>query len=317
VESPKRQELSRWIKKRAESLGFAVCGIAKADYLEEDDERFYQWLQRDYQAGMRFMERYRDIRPDPRKLLPGARSVIVVLMNYFPSEPLHLANNYKIAKYAYGRDYHLVIREKLNQLTVELKEIAGDFQVRAFTDSAPVLERAWAQKAGLGWIGKNTCLIHPGMGSFVFIGEIITDMDLAYDQQQVNDLCGGCTRCIDACPTGAICAPRLLDAGKCISYYTIEHRNDLPADLSGKFQDWIFGCDICQDVCPWNRKAQPHGEEMFKPAKELVDMDKEKWERLTGQQFKALFMESAVLRTKFSGLKRNIHFLKNKDLKSQ
>jgi len=242
--------------------------------------------------------------------MPGAKSVISVLMNYFPAEKLPENNNYKIAKYAYGKDYHLVIREKLDLLIKEIKERIGDFEVRAFTDSAPVLDKAWAEKAGLGRIGKNSCLIHPKLGSFVFIGELITNLELEYNSQRINDLCGGCTRCIDACPTGAIIAPWLLDARKCISYYTIEYRGDLPPDEKEKFKDWIFGCDICQDVCPWNRKAEPHDESSLKPSTRLLEMDIEKWEQLTKEQFNILFRESAVKRTKFEGLRRNITFLK-------
>jgi len=259
------------------------------------------------------MNRNHEKRTDPRALLPGARSVISVLMNYYPAETLPDENNYKIAKYAYGKDYHMVIREKLNQLMADLREFAGEHQSRALTDSAPVLERAWAEKAGLGWIGKNTCLIHPKMGSFVFIGEIITDLELEYDNHQINDLCGGCTRCIDACPTGAIVAPRVLDSARCISYFTIEYRGELPEEKKTNFQDWIFGCDICQDVCPWNRKAVPHSENSFKPSSGLLEMDKEKWEQLTEEQFRVFFKESALSRTKFKGLKRNIDFLKNEE----
>lgn len=260
---------------------------------------------------MGFMTRYSDKRLDPRLLLPGARSVISVLLNYFPEENLPDENNFKIAKYAYGKDYHLVIRDRLNLFIEEIKARAGEFQARAFTDSAPVMDKAWAEKAGLGWIGKNTCLIHPKLGSFVFIGEIITDLELEYDQHQVNDLCGGCTRCIEACPTGAIIAPRMLDARKCISYYTIEYRGELPTPKKDNFKDWIFGCDICQDVCPWNRQAKANSEDAFRPNPALREMIKARWEQLTPDQFNDLFRESAVKRTKFTGLKRNILFLKN------
>lgn len=260
---------------------------------------------------MGFMTRYSDKRLDPRLLLPGARSVISVLLNYFPEENLPDENNFKIAKYAYGKDYHLVIQDRLNLLIEEIKVRAGEFQARAFTDSAPVMDKAWAERAGLGWIGKNTCLIHPKLGSFVFIGEIITDLELEYDQHQVNDLCGGCTRCIEACPTGAIIAPRMLDARKCISYYTIEYRGELPTPEKDNFKDWIFGCDICQDVCPWNRQAKANSEDTFRPDQALREMTKTRWEQLTPEQFNDLFRESAVKRTKFTGLKRNILFLKN------
>jgi len=310
LETSDRHRISQWIKSRAESLGFAACGIAEATHLEKDDVRLNHWLLHGYHGEMEYMARNREKRTDPRNLLPGARSVLLFLMNYYPAENPSAENNYKIAKYAYGKDYHLVIRGKLNQLITEIKTFAGDFQSRAFTDSAPFLERAWAEKAGLGWIGKNTCLIHPKLGSFVFIGEIITDLELEYDDHQINDLCGGCNRCIEACPTGAILAPRLLDAGKCISYLTIEYRGELPREEKDNFKDWIFGCDICQDVCPWNRKAKPHNERTFNPSAGLLEMDKELWGQLTEDQFKELFRESAVNRTKFKGLKRNILFLK-------
>ena len=314
METAQHHEISQWIKAKAEVLGFSACGIAKAAFLENDEDRFNHWLQQGNHGEMLYMARNRDKRLDPRILLPGAKSVISVLMNYFPGKNLPEKSNYKIAKYAYGKDYHSVIRDKLNLLIEELKEQLGDFQARAFIDSAPVLDKAWAEKAGLGWIGKNTCLIHPKFGSFVFIGEIITDLELQSDSHQINDLCGGCTRCIDACPTGAIIAPRLLDARKCISYYTIEYRGDLPVEEKDNFKDWIFGCDICQDVCPWNRKAKPHNESSFQPEPGMQGMDKEKWEQLTEDQFNDFFWESAVRRTKFKGLKRNIQFLKNQGI---
>jgi len=311
LETADHHEISQWIKTRAGALGFSACGIAEATFLEQDADRLNQWLLKGYHGDMLYMSRDREKRLDPRLLLPGARSVISVLLNYFPEKKLPENNNYKIAKYAYGKDYHLVIRDKLNRFTGEIKERFGDFQSRSFTDSAPVMDKAWAEKAGLGWIGKNTCLIHPKLGSFVFIGEIITDLELEYDNHQINDLCGGCNRCIEACPTGAILGPRLLDANKCISYCTIEFRGELPQKDKENFQDWIFGCDICQDVCPWNRKALPHNEDYFKTLTGLQEMDKEKWEELTEERFNEIFRESAVSRTKFKGLKRNILFLKN------
>jgi epoxyqueuosine reductase len=313
LENTHPHDISLWIKSRAEALGFSACGISRADLLEEDGDRLEKWLAGNYQGEMNYMANHLEMRKDPRLLHPGAKSVISVLLNYFPAETLPEKDNYKISKYAYGKDYHEVIREKLNRLVADLKAYAGDFQARAFTDSAPVLDRAWAEKSGLGWIGKNTCLIHPKIGSFVFIGEIITDLELEYDQQRVNDLCGGCTKCIDACPTGAILAPRLLDARKCISYYTIEYRGEIPEGEMENFKDWVFGCDICQDVCPWNRKAKPHTEKDFFPAPGLMAMDKAAWEDLTEEKFIELFSKSAVRRTKLHGLKRNITFVKNKD----
>jgi epoxyqueuosine reductase len=310
LETESRHEISQWIKTRASELGFAACGIVEAAYLENDANRLDHWLEQGFQGEMHYMSRNSEKRTDPAKLVPGARSVIVMLMNYFPEKNLPEKDNYKIAKYAYGKDYHLVIREKLNRLMQDLKDRTIDFEARAFTDSAPVLERAWAEKAGLGWIGKNTCLIHPKLGSFVFIGEIITNLELEFDRNQVNDLCGGCTRCIDACPTSAIIAPRLLDARKCISYLTIEYRGDLPHEAKDQFKDWIFGCDICQDVCPWNRKSLPNQETDFQPGSLLLEMSKEKWEKLTPETFNLLFRESAVKRTRYEGLQRNISFLK-------
>ena len=310
METARRHEISQWIKNRSSELGFAICGIARAALLEKDAERLNQWLANGFHGEMHYMARNTDKRQDPRILLLEARSVIMLLMNYFPATTLPEKDNYKIARYAYGMDYHLVIREKLNQLGREMTEMTGPAQYRAFTDSAPVMERAWAEKAGLGWIGKNTCLINPNLGSFVFIGEIITDLELEYDDRITNDRCGGCTRCIDACPTGAIIAPHMVDSRKCISYYTIEFRGDLPSEEKEKFNDWIFGCDICQEVCPWNRKALPHCERVFLPAPGLIDMNKEKWEHLSSEEFNALFKKGAVKRTGFEGLKRNINFLK-------
>jgi epoxyqueuosine reductase len=310
LETGNRHEISQWIKARASELGFAACGIAETAFLEKDEERLDFWLAQGYHGEMAYMARNREKRMDPRLLLPGARSVIVMLMNYFPGENLPEKDNYKISRYAYGKDYHDVIKEKLSLLISGLKQRAGAIQARAFTDSAPVLERAWAEKAGLGWIGKNSCLIHPKIGSFVFIGEIITDLELEYDDQKINDLCGGCNKCAEACPTDALIAPRILDSRKCISYLTIESRDELPLEVRGKFNDWIFGCDICQDVCPWNRKAKSHQEKEFKPKAGLPEMNKTKWEQLTRDEFNNLFSDSAVQRTGYEGLKRNIFFLK-------
>ncbi len=313
MENKNPHDISAWIKTRALQLGFSACGIAEAGTLEDDAIRLSQWLSRGFHGTMDYMARNADKRTDPCQLLPGARSVIVVLLNYFPERNLPETDNYKIAKYAYGRDYHFVIRDKLNQLTNELSALAGPMQARAFTDSAPVLERAWAEKAGLGWIGKNTCLIHPKLGSFFFIGEIITNLELEYDNNRINDLCGGCTKCTDACPVGAFAGPRVLDSGKCISYLTIEHRGELPVERKEQFNDWIFGCDICQDVCPWNRKAKAHQVEDFRPSQMLSSMNKALWENLTEDEFRELFMDSAVKRTKYIGLTRNINFLKYRE----
>jgi epoxyqueuosine reductase len=308
--------LSEWIKTRALELGFSACGISKAEHLEKDDDRLRNWLLNGYQGGMSYMERNLEKRTDPRLLVDGAKSVITVLLNYYPAELLPEENNYKIARYAYGWDYHDVIKDKLRELVEDIKlEIGnrkseiGNLSARAFVDSAPVLDKAWAERAGLGWIGKNTCLIHPKLGSFLFVGEIITNLELEYDTGRVNDLCGGCTRCLDACPTGALVGARKLDARKCISYLTIEYKGELPESEKEKFHDWIFGCDICQEVCPWNRFAKPTQIEEFRPSEELKSMDKEKWHALDKEQFQKLFKGSAVKRTKFEGLRRNIDFL--------
>jgi epoxyqueuosine reductase len=302
--------ISQWIRKRSAELGFEACGIARADHLADHDNWLKHWLSDGYHGEMNYLERNHEKRVDPRVLMPGAKSVIVFLKNYNPEKSLPEADNFKIARYAYGKDYHDVIKEKLKKLIAELGKLAGPIQARAFTDSAPVLERAWAEKAGLGWIGKNTCLIHPKLGSYVFIAEIITDLELDHDLGKVNDFCGGCTRCLDACPTGALSDPRSLDARKCISYLTIEYRGHLPEEHKPGFRDWIFGCDICQEVCPWNRKAQPHGEMEFNPATLLQEMNKAKWEGLSKEEFEILFRGSAVQRTGFEGLGRNIEFLK-------
>ena len=309
-----RHEISNWIKSRTIEIGFSECAIAEAGFLTDEEARLDRWLELGYHGEMGYMARNREKRLDPRNLLPGARSVIIVLMNYFPSGTLPENDNYKIAKYAYGMDYHFVIREKLKKLVNDINSRYGQMNARVFTDSAPVLERAWAEKTGLGWIGKNTCLIHPKNGSFFFIGEIITDMELEYDDRKINDLCGGCTRCIEACPTGAIIAPRLLDARKCISYLTIEFNGELPGEQQDAFNDWIFGCDICQDVCPWNRKAEHHQVTEFHPQPLLKTMNKARWEALTRDEFQVLFSNSAVKRTGFEGLTRNIFFVKKKEI---
>jgi epoxyqueuosine reductase len=260
---------------------------------------------------MGYMERNIEKRLDPRNLVESARSVISVILNYFPENTLPEDNNYKLSKYAYGRDYHKVIRKKLKSIINLLKEEGKSENTRGFTDSAPVLDRAWAQRAGLGWIGKNTCLINVKHGSFLFIGEIITDVELEYDNSFDKDFCGGCTKCLDACPTNAIIAPRILDSRKCISYLTIEHKSNLPEELKASFEDWIFGCDVCQDVCPWNRTSKPHTESSFEIKKKLFHMTKEDWENLPEEEFDELFIGSAVKRTGFHGLSRNIKFNKN------
>jgi epoxyqueuosine reductase len=301
--------LEGWIKQRSALLGFEACGISAAGFLEAEKEPLQKWLLEGMHGEMSYMERNLDKRLNPGLLLDNAKSVISFLYNYYPLEPLPPEDNFILSKYAYGRDYHLVIKEKLHLLVNEIKQKSGDFRFRVFTDSAPVMERAWASNSGLGWIGKNTCLIHPKLGSFFFLAEIITDLELQPDTAKVNDLCGGCTRCIDRCPTGAIVAPRVLDSRKCISYLTIEYRNQLPPELKDDFGEMIFGCDICQDVCPWNRFSKPHQEPQFAPGEDLKGMNKEKWSGLTEDEFDGMFRGSAVQRTGFRGLKRNIAFL--------
>lgn len=290
-------ETSAWIREHAREMGFLACGISEAGELQEEKMHLEDWLRQGLQGEMGYMERNLDKRLDPRRLLPGARSVISFLFNYFPKQPLPAEDNLTLSKYAYGRDYHRVIRDKLHLLLKELKLAAGDFSARAFTDSAPVLDRAWAHRSGLGWIGKNTCLIHPKHGSFFFIAEIITDLELEADRQRINDLCGGCTRCIDMCPTGAIIAPRVLDARKCISYLTIEYQGELPEEHREKFGEMIFGCDICQDVCPWNKFSRPHNEPRFEPPDALKALDRQGWLDLDPESFEKIFKESAVQRT--------------------
>jgi epoxyqueuosine reductase len=312
-----RHELTQWIKTLSKSMGFDACGISEACYLREDADRLQEWLGAGFHAGMGYMERNREKRLDPRLLVPGAKSVISFLLNYYPAEELRTDNNYRISRYAYGQDYHDVICGKLDQIIKELQRVSnprvGNPVARVFTDSAPVLDRAWARRAGLGWIGKNTCLIHPKLGSYVFIGEIITGLAFEYDTVKINDLCGGCTRCIDACPTTAIIAPRRLDARKCISYHTIESKEILPVENKYRFGNWIFGCDICQEVCPWNRRPETHRVPEFMPSEELKSMNREKWDQLTREQFQQIFRNSAVKRTKFEGIKRNIEFLDKSD----
>ena len=297
------------IKTEAQRLGFDYVGISKADFLEEEAPRLENWLNNNMHGQMSYMQNYFDKRLDPRLLVPGAKSVISLLLNYYPSEEQKDPSAPKISKYAYGKDYHLVIKEKLNQLLEFIKENIGEVDGRAFVDSAPVLDKAWAKKGGLGWIGKNSNLLNKSSGSFFFIAELIVDLELEYDGA-VKDYCGTCTKCIDACPTDAIVAPYVVDGSKCISYFTIELKENIPSEMKGKFNDWMFGCDICQDVCPWNRFSKPHSEPHFQPNGELLNMTMQDWEEITEETFKRVFKDSAVKRTKFSGLKRNIEFLK-------
>ena len=299
---------SSWIKRKATELGFDYCGIAPAGFLEKEAPRLEQWLKLGMHGDMHYMENHFDKRLDPRKLVDGAKSVIVFLKNYFPENEIDQTDNYIISKYAYGKDYHFVIKEKLKGLISGLREKAGEINARAFVDSAPVLERAWAAKAGLGWIGKNANFIHPKAGSFFFLAEIITDLELKYDQPTEKDFCGTCRKCIDACPTQAIIAPRVIVSKKCISYLTIELKDKIPEEFKGRFKDRVFGCDICQDVCPWTRFSKPHDEPQFNPYPGLTEMNKKDWEVLSVDGFNEVFKKSAVKRTKYAGLMRNIQF---------
>jgi epoxyqueuosine reductase len=297
------------IKTAAASMGFSFCGIAKAEFLEDEAPRLEQWLQRGYQGKMSYLENHFDKRLDPRLLVPGAKSVITLGYNYFPTEDLSQASQLKIAKYAYGEDYHHVIKDKLKSLLAELRLSIGDIDGRAFVDSAPVMERAWAQRAGMGWIGKNSLLLNKRMGSFFFLAELIIDLELDYDSP-VKDYCGTCTACMDACPTEAIPEPYVVDGSKCISYFTIELKEAIPEEAKGKFDNWIFGCDICQDVCPWNRFSSAHQEKKFDPSDELKNLSKSDWKEITEELFEQVFRKSAIKRTKWQGLQRNIEFVK-------
>jgi epoxyqueuosine reductase len=296
------------IKAEAKRLGFLSCGISKAEFLEEEAPRLENWLKKNMHGEMGYMENHFDKRLDPTKLVEGSKSVISLLLNYFPGES-QKENTYKLSKYAYGQDYHHVIKSKLKELQNFISEEIGEVSGRAFVDSAPVLDKAWAAKSGLGWIGKHSNLLTQQVGSFYFIAELIVDLELEYDHR-VTDHCGTCTACIDACPTQAIVEPYVVDGSKCISYLTIELKNEIPSEFQGKMDDWMFGCDVCQDVCPWNRFSKSHREPLFNPNPDLLSMTKKDWEEITEDVFKKVFQKSAVKRTKFSGLKRNIEFLK-------
>jgi epoxyqueuosine reductase len=297
------------VKKIAAEAGFDFCGIAKAIKLDEDAKRLESWLNKGMHGTMHYMERYFDMRIDPCKLVPGARSVITLLLNYFPHEKQD-GDAFKISKYAYGKDYHEVIREKLNKYIDSIKSAIGDFHGRGFVDSAPVLERTWAQRSGLGWVGKNGNLINKENGSFFFIATLITDLDLEPDDPFAKDHCGSCTRCIDACPTDAILPGKVVDGSKCISYFTIELKDMLiPTEMKGKFENWAFGCDICQDVCPWNRFAKPTNEIEFTPLPGILNISTKEWEDMTEEKFKSIFRHSALNRSKLKGIQRNLKFL--------
>ena len=296
------------IKTEASRLGFSFCGVSKAGYLEEEAPRLESWLNKNMHGDMHYMENNFDKRLDPTKLVEGSKSVISLLFNYYPEE-IQRDDSFKISKYAYGEDYHFVIKHKLKDIVHFINDNIGEIDARVFVDSAPVLDRAWAKKSGLGWVGKNGMLINKKQGSFFFLAEIILDLELAYDNP-VADHCGTCTACVDACPTEAILPNKVVDGSKCISYFTIELKDEiLPKEVNGKFNDWMFGCDICQDVCPWNRFSLVHNEPKFKPNEKLLNFSKSEWNEITEEVFQEVFKKSPVKRTKYAGLKRNINFL--------
>jgi epoxyqueuosine reductase len=305
---PLKEKYTTFIKSEALRLGFLACGISKSVFLEEEAPRLENWLNQNLHGQMSYMENHFDKRLNPNLLVDDAKSVVSLLLNYYPSET-QKNDSYKISKYAYGQDYHFVIKEKINVLLHSIQENIGEVSGRAFVDSAPVLDKAWAAKAGLGWIGKNSNLITKSVGSFYFVAELIIDLELEYDNP-TTDHCGTCTACIDSCPTEAIVAPYVVDGSKCISYFTIELKENIPSEMKGKFNDWAFGCDVCQDVCPWNKFSKPHNEPLFNPHPDLLSMAKKDWEEITEETFKKVFKNSAVKRTKLDGLKRNIDFLR-------
>tara|TARA_R110002020_G_scaffold168347_1_gene357043 strand:- start:25 stop:957 length:933 start_codon:yes stop_codon:yes gene_type:complete len=301
---------TKLIKDEAQRLGFMSCGISKAGFLEQEAPRLESWLNKNMHGEMAYMENHFDKRLDPTLLVPGAKSVVSLLLNYYPDEKQR-EDTYRISKYAYGTDYHFVIKDKLKELLDFINANIGEVAGRAFVDSAPVLDKAWAAKSGLGWIGKHSNLLTKQVGSFYFIAELIIDLDLDYDTP-VTDHCGSCTACIDACPTNAIVDAHVVDGSKCISYFTIELKNELPSFAQDKMDDWMFGCDVCQDVCPWNRFSKPHNEPLFDPNPEILKYSKSEWKELTQEVFSTLFKKSPVKRTKFKGLERNIKFLNGK-----
>ena len=301
------------VKNLAQTFGFDYCGIAKAQMLDEDARRLENWLGKGMHGTMAYMENHFDLRVDPTKLVPGAKSVITILKNYYPSQTSPAEN--KISKYAWGKDYHTVIKHQLKGLIAELQSKIGQFNGRGFVDSAPVLERTWAQKSGLGWIGKNGNLITKDSGSFFFIATLITDLDLIADDPFARDYCGSCKRCVESCPTEAILPDKTINGSKCISYFTIELKEEIiPDEMKGKFRDWMFGCDICQDVCPWNRFSKPHNETEFSPIAEVLNFSTKDWEALSEEAFKKLFKHSPLSRSKHKGLQRNLKFLKSPNL---
>ena len=306
--SAAKEKHSIQIKQWATELGFSHCGIAKAEFLEEEAPKLEEWLKRSYQGEMHYMENHFDMRLDPRILVPDAKSVISLTYNYYTDQKQN-EDAPKISRYAYGEDYHHVVKDKLKILLQHMQETIGDLNGRCFVDSAPVMERAWASKAGIGWIGKHSLLINKTQGSFFFLAEIIVDAELEYDAHFATDHCGTCTACMDACPTNAIVENKVVDGSKCISYFTIELKDAIPPSYKNKFDDWMFGCDICQEVCPWNRFSKQHNEPKFTPNAKLLAMNRREWQEITEDVFNELFKKSAVKRTKYEGLKRNILFL--------
>ena len=305
----RQEKNTQLIKQKAKELGFMFCGVSKADFLKDEATRLENWLKNNYQGKMDYMNNHFDKRLDPRLLVDDAKSVVSLLLNYYPQESQTDPTAPKISKYAFGKDYHFVIKDKLKELFQFIHNEIGEVGGRMFVDSAPVLDKAWAKKSGLGWIGKNANLIHPKHGSFFFIAELILDLELTPDGP-MKDYCGTCTACIDECPTEAIVEPYVVDGSKCISYLTIELKDQIiPQEFKGKMDNWMFGCDVCQDVCPWNRFSKPHQENAFQPHENLLKMSKADWHDLSEEVFRELFKNSAVKRTKFNGLKRNISFL--------
>jgi epoxyqueuosine reductase len=303
-----KEKYTQFIKTEAKRLGFLSCGISKAGFLEEEAPRLENWLNKNQHGEMKYMEDHFDKRLNPTLLVPDSKSVISLLVNYYPSEQQN-QESYKISKYAYGKDYHNVIKKKVIKLLKSIKKEIGEVSGRAFVDIAPIMDKAWAAKSGLGWIGKNSNLLTQQVGSFYFIAQLVIDLDLEYDNA-TTDHCGTCTACIDACPTDAIVAPYVVDGSKCISYFTIELKENIPAEMKGKLDDWMFGCDVCQDVCPWNKFSKPHNEPLFNPYPELLSYTKKDWEEITEETFAKVFTNSPLKRTQLEGLKRNILFLK-------
>jgi epoxyqueuosine reductase len=304
-----KKHYTELIKNEAKRLGFISCGISRAEFLEDEAPRLEKWLKMNMHGEMKYMENYFEKRLDPSKLVDDAKSVISLSYNYYPKD-LQNKEAPKISKYAYGMDYHYVIKEKLIFFLSFIKDKIGDVNGRAFVDSAPILEKAWASKSGIGWVGKNSNLITKQVGSFYFLAELIVDLELDYDGIE-TDHCGECTACIDSCPTQAITEPYVVDGSKCISYFTIELKENIPNEFKEKFEDWVFGCDICQDVCPWNKFSKPHKEPLFQPTSELMKMSRDEWNEITEETFNKIFKNSAVKRTGYKGLTRNLNFIKS------